>query len=155
MPEGALFCDECGLSLLEDAITRQLDIQSDALSPQPGWGTVTLDDDQDILIQVGEVMHKVDVRVEADFVLGRGDDAEDDTGPHLDLDQFGALEKGVSRIHAAFRRGEGVLAIVDLDSTNGTFLNGHRLASHQPHLVRDGDELRLGALSMNIYFRAD
>lgn len=156
MPEGALICEECGLSLLVDPETTRLEISSDKLGAQPGWGTVTLSDDQDILVQIGELAQPLDIQPDEDFTMGRGDGSDSDTDVkvNLDLSKFGALEKGVSRVHAALRRGEGVLAVVDLESTNGTFLNGHRLAAHQPHLVRDGDEIRLGKLAMQVYFRS-
>jgi len=38
--------------------------------------------------------------------------------------------------------------VVDLDSTNGTFLNGMRIMPHQPRILRDGDEIRLGLLKI-------
>jgi pSer/pThr/pTyr-binding forkhead associated (FHA) protein len=154
MPEGALFCAECGLSLI-DTPTQQLDIQSGSLDRQTGWGTVTLDEDQDVLLRIGDVAQPIEIRADVDFILGRGDTSGKHAPPDLDLSAYGALEKGVSRVHAALRRGEGVLAVIDLDSTNGTFLNGHRLAAHQPHLVRDGDEIRVGKLPMHVYFTSD
>jgi pSer/pThr/pTyr-binding forkhead associated (FHA) protein len=106
------------------------------------------------MIQVGDATQPVDIQNNVDFTLGRGDPSDSNVAPHFDFASYGALEKGVSRVHAALRRGEGVLAVVDLESTNGTFLNGHRLAANQPHLVRDGDEIRLGELAFYVYFAA-
>lgn len=155
MPEGALFCQECGLSLLDDHDTLRLDVHSNALGRRPIWGTETLVAGQAVLLQVGDTAQSIDFQPDVDFTLGRGEGSGAGSGSDLDLTPYGGVEKGVSRRHAALRRGEGMLAVIDLDSTNGTFLNGHRLAAHQPHIVHDGDEIRLGKLSMHIYFRAE
>lgn len=59
-------------------------------------------------------------------------------------------EPEVSRTHAvltlAHSEGEAqAVQITDLGSTNGTFVNGHRLeAAHQPRLLHAGDVLRVG-----------
>jgi pSer/pThr/pTyr-binding forkhead associated (FHA) protein len=86
------------------------------------------------------------------LVLGRRDP---DTGtiPAVDLTDSGAADKGVSRQHAFIRRVDhGVLAVIDNDSSNGTFLNGQRLIPNQPRILRDGDVIRLGHLTMNVIF---
>ena len=43
--------------------------------------------------------------------------------------------------------------ILDRGSANGTYLNGERLTPNEPHVLRDGDEIRLGKLVAHIYFR--
>ena len=48
----------------------------------------------------------------------------------------------ISRRHAAIRVAAGVATVEDLGSRNGTFLNGHRVAS--PAALADGDEVRIG-----------
>lgn len=154
--EGALFCEECGLNLWEDSqediATRELDGDSDEFSVKSGWGTATFEEKNQVIIHVRDVPEPLTISVGEELLIGR-QDAASGILPDLDLTPLGALEKGVSRIHAALRRGEEVLSIVDLDSANGTFLNGQRLAAHQPRLLRDGDEIRLGKLVMHIYFK--
>lgn len=85
------------------------------------------------------------------LVIGREDP---DTGerPEIDLTDFGAVEKGVSRRHAAIIRKDDSLQIVDRDSPNGTFLNGQRLVANQSRVLRDGDDIRLGHLVIRINF---
>ena len=154
--EGALFCEECGLNLWGDtqteASTRKLEEESNEFSVKSGWGTATFQDQNQIILHVRDAQEPLTVYPTSEFLIGRQDNASG-ISPDLDLTPFGALEKGVSRIHAALRRGDEVLSIVDLDSANGTFLNGQRLAAHQPRLLRDGDEIRLGKLVMHIYFK--
>jgi PAS domain S-box-containing protein len=58
--------------------------------------------------------------------------------------QVRLLEEGVSRRHARLTRSpEGNYALVDLGSTNGTYLNGTRLASSAARL-EEGDRVQLG-----------
>jgi hypothetical protein len=154
--EGALVCEECGLSLWgnpnDKVPTRELEDDASELSVKSGWGTATFEDRDQIILHVREATEPVTVTPDKEFLIGRLDAASGIT-PDLDLSPFGALEKGVSRIHAALRRGEEVLSLVDLDSANGTYLNGQRLSPNQPRLLRDGDEIRLGKLSMHVYFK--
>ncbi len=86
-----------------------------------------------------------------ELVLGR---SNPETGevPSVDLSDYDAAEKGVSRRHASIVRRENALDVVDLGAANGTFLNGHRLIPNQARLLRDGDELRLGHLVLRISF---
>ncbi len=154
--EGALFCDECGLNLWSDAqdhvSTRKLEEETNEFSVKSGWGTATFQDRNQVIIHIRDSVEPIIISPEVEFIVGRKDPASG-TVPDLDLSPHGALEKGVSRTHAALRRGEDVLSIVDLDSANGTYLNGQRLAAHQPRLLRDGDEVRLGKLILHIYFK--
>lgn len=154
--EGTLFCEACGYSLMSDATeqipTRQLDEESGEFSVKSGWGTATFQDRNQVIIHVREAPEPIIVYPETELLLGRSDPASG-VKPDLDLTPFGALERGVSRIHASLRRGEDVLSIVDLDSANGTYLNGQRLAPHQPRLLRDGDEIRVGKLVLHVYFK--
>ncbi len=53
----------------------------------------------------------------------------------------------VSRLHAEFRADPEKLELVDLGSTNGTFVNSVRLAPNQPRRLEPGDELRFGNTS--------
>ena len=49
----------------------------------------------------------------------------------------------VSRRHFQVRSQDGVFFITDLDSTNGTFLNGERLTPHEERRLRDQDLIGL------------
>lgn len=66
--------------------------------------------------------------------IGRGDDAE-----------IVLVDPGVSRAHAVVEFDGDRPILRDLDSTNGTFINGRRVES-QP--LRDGDELLFGNTKM-------
>jgi pSer/pThr/pTyr-binding forkhead associated (FHA) protein len=85
------------------------------------------------------------------LVIGRSHEQMDQK-PDVDLVAFDAQTKGVSRQHAALLKEDDMLKIVDLGSTNGTFLNGTRMSPNQPRILRDGDELRLGRLTLTVAF---
>jgi DNA-binding CsgD family transcriptional regulator len=64
-------------------------------------------------------------------VIGRGEQAD------LRIE-----DEGLSRAHAKLvAAGDGIVTIVDMESTNGTYLNGDRI---ELALLHDGDELQLG-----------
>ncbi len=67
----------------------------------------------------------------AEVVLGRHPACE----VHLEDDS-------VSRRHAALRRRDGTWMLVELGSTNGTWVNGRRVTARTP--VRRGDVVHLG-----------
>ena len=56
------------------------------------------------------------------------------------------LDTKVSREHARIRRDGAILLVEDLQSLNGTQLNGRDLAGEQP--LQDGDELQIGRIRL-------
>lgn len=70
----------------------------------------------------------------------------DGTRPvHLDLSKYDP-QGYISRVHAAVASRQGAYHIIDLGSTNGTFVNGQRLVPHNPRQLRHGDRIRLGQI---------
>jgi pSer/pThr/pTyr-binding forkhead associated (FHA) protein len=81
------------------------------------------------------------------YIIGRTDEASDYL-PDVDLAQHGGRENGVSRRHAALVHYRGAIHVVDLNSVNGTFLNGKRLLPEIPYAINAGDALKLGNLNL-------
>jgi hypothetical protein len=54
----------------------------------------------------------------------------------------------VSGRHAALMFSAGGWGIKDLDSENGTFVNGVRIPAGRPRVLRHGDRIRLGSASL-------
>ena len=48
----------------------------------------------------------------------------------------------VSRRHAVVGAAQGQWAVRDLDSTNGTYVNGARLGKGETRAIRNGDQIR-------------
>ena len=71
------------------------------------------------------------------FIIGRGETAH--LRPSSDL---------VSREHCEILVGDGKVIINDLNSRNGTFINGKQL--EQTHKAKSGDSLRVGRLQFEV-----
>jgi hypothetical protein len=56
-------------------------------------------------------------------------------------------DPSISKLHAHFRLGAPTLELVDIDSQNGTRVNGRALAPHQPMTVASGDLLLFGSVA--------
>ena len=105
-----------------------------------------------IAIYISGYAAPIEIRTEREFTLGRlltGDEAEHS----IDLKPYGGYENGVSRRHALIRRAENGYEILDLGSTNGTWLNKKRLTSEKPYPLDSGDQVRLGRLQIFVVYQ--
>ena len=89
--------------------------------------------------------------LEEQIVLGHRD-PQSRHKPDVNLGPYGALNYGVSRQHAAVCRIEDRVAIADLDSTNGTYVNGRRMKPFIPLVLRDADVIALGNMVATVCF---
>ena len=155
--EGLMFCEECGQSLQGNPVnatlpTRQLEGMDGELSAKATWGTARFGQTSSVVIHIRDATDPIILSPAKRTLLGRLD-TNSPQRPDVDLTPYGALEKGVSRVHAAIERSEDTLTIIDMGSSNGTHLNGQKLVPDQPRVLRDGDEIRLGKLVAHIYFK--
>jgi hypothetical protein len=94
----------------------------------------------------------ITTQVERTFVLGRAS-AEIKTSETLvDLTKFGALELGISRAHAMIRRSKGGYHLIDLESSNGTWLENQRLVPKEPYPLESGNRIRVGRLNLLVFY---
>ncbi len=154
--EGVLFCEECGQPFVGQADasdTSRLDPENhETFKGRMTWGTARFDEGATVLIRIRDLAEPLAFEPDMETIIGRFDPGALEA-PDIDFAPYDAAELGVSRRHGMIRRGEDTLTLVDLDSTNGTFLNGQRLIPHQPRVLRDGDEIRMGRFVFNIFFR--
>lgn len=158
--EGFFYCEDCGHNLQDSTSvimpTRHIEEQpvSGVLPVRQNWGTARLGQDSSITLQIRDVATPLVLQPTQRTIMGRAD-SNSAQRPDLDLSPYGALEKGVSRIHAAIYRDADTLTLVDMGSSNGTHLNGQRLIPQQPRVLRDGDEIRMGKMTLHIFFRQE
>ena len=76
----------------------------------------------------------------------------DNTPPDIDLVPYEAERKGVSRRHIRIVDSGNQVLVNDLDSLNGTWLNGERLKPLVEYPLHDGDFLKLGDLELQVKF---
>jgi hypothetical protein len=89
-------------------------------------------------------------RMEQEFVLGRGEDSKSE--PRVDLTDYEGFETGVSRRHAVIKVFEDKYILIDLNSSNGTWLNGDRLLPDKPHDLPSGGVIQLGRLKLVVVY---
>lgn len=152
--EGALFCNECGGFLLEEAgkITAVLPFSEFAnRPPPPPLGEEALAPTkvvQQITLVVPSSRRRFKLKVQDEIQIGR---ASSELVPEVDLTDDDGAEKGVSRLHAKIQAVQEGLVLIDLESTNGTLLNNYRLPPHEPYPVQSGDEIRFGDLLVHLF----
>lgn len=154
-PEGELFCSNCGARLwqipgesaptLAFINTGKLRETTDITLPSPT--TQELRPGQIALILSGQW---VVLEGQPQYVLGR-EGLENDP-PDVNLSAYGGREKGVSRKHALLRVDRRQLLLVDLGSSNGTWLNGAQVTANEPIRLESGDEVRLGKFPLRVRF---
>lgn len=70
--------------------------------------------------------------------------------PDIDMSELDGVHYGISRMHAAFLYDGYTLSIEDLNSRNGTRINGFRIEGGKPYPLHNGDELELGHMRLLI-----
>jgi hypothetical protein len=117
-------------------------------------GTTTLPQKQahshEVLLLIGGLIERIMITPGLEYQLGRFDNADN---YQVNLAIYGAIERGISRLHACLFVRDNNLYIVDQGSTNGTFVSGERLEPNQEVMLHKGSEILLGRLRVQIMFR--
>ncbi len=154
-PVGALFCAECGASLIPTELTTQsfrtdrFDASADGAIVSPPPITLPHRDQAWASLHLIESGHILPLADRNDYTLGRYTEGQPIL-PDIDLSPYQAYAAGVSRLHALIKREGKRVIIVDLGSSNGTYVNGKRLTTRTEHLLNHGDIIALGKLKLQI-----
>lgn len=87
--------------------------------------------------------------VKGPAIIGRSN-PQSSTLPDLDLSPFGASVNGISRRHAVLIPDSGGVFLVDLGSTNGTWVNGKFLKPGHKYMLEPNDEIEFGLLKAQV-----
>jgi hypothetical protein len=88
------------------------------------------------------------LELQGDIVIGSN--AAADTDLDVNLAYLDGYERGVSRRHILLRPSRERLYVIDLNSTNGTSVNGMPSPVGEAHALRDSDLLTLGRMHLQI-----
>lgn len=150
------YCYSCGhilpSALAAEAATRKLEDIYETLEPQRRWGTAYFDRHKEIELTIRDTGEVLRFPVKLAVVLGRIHSELDAEKPDVDLGPYGAVKKGVSRLHLRMARDYDTIMVTDLGSANHTFLNGQRLLPGEPRILRDNDEVRMGHMVIRVRF---
>ncbi len=59
-------------------------------------------------------------------------------------------DASISRLHARLRQQGNTIYLQDLDSTNGTYVNGKQLFPGEEMIIKRGDEIQFGKIKVNV-----
>lgn len=104
--------------------------------------------DMSIHLYIGGTVERLDPQSQPYIILGRN--AERDGDGFLDLSPYGTPALSVSRQHAKLERNGLAVYITDLNSSNGTYVNGKRLDAGEPHRLQSGANVQIGKLRMRV-----
>ncbi|MBN2470139.1 MAG: FHA domain-containing protein [Anaerolineae bacterium] len=159
----SVYCSHCG-ALLDSSTLAQKPIlpqSSPAPMPQEVKKQLGLNEDRTyfgnhsrVVLLAREYPAPVEFSMsyESGVILGRASSRPIEKRL-VDLTVFGAYKYGVSRVHAELVLRGHSLRLIDLDSTNGTYVNGRQLLPREQCGLSSGDTLQLGNLVMRVVFR--
>ncbi len=156
---GAVFCSECGapLNIADSLTTQNIDTaqvreaikkKSVLHAPEPAvtisnnWVTLHL-------LDTGQVLP---LSERNEFTLGRISEGQP-IMPDIDLSPYQAYANGVSRLHAVIKREGNQVLLMDLGSSNGTYVNGKRLNPNSEQGLKNGDVVALGKLKVQVLLK--
>ena len=154
-----IVCSNCGtlLTIQNPVTTKQVpegsipleiaaeSIFMEALIPEEGIA----------IFLAEETRRLIAIEKEKEFILGRlTEQSKMSIEAILDLAPFGAFDSGVSRRHAIIRcTAPHVYEIEDLESSNGTWLNGKRIAPNKPYSLTNRAVIRVARINLQVFFR--
>lgn len=149
-----LMCSECSaVNPATSKVNQTLDVRPNGFTDKLNarlHGAGLLQSQDIFTLEIGD--KQIYVSFENRIVLGR-DFPPDEGIQVVDLAFYNAHRAGVSRRHAALQRdGNGKIHLVDLGSTNGTFLNDEPLDPGIGYPLDDRDEVKFGSLAIVIRF---
>ncbi len=130
---GALFCEECGAKLEEKLESSEPEIEAGG----------------EKLVLASPEGATLDIPAKDEVMIGR-EDPISEVFPDVDLTGLGGLEKGVSRKHAVIHHSGTDYTVEDMGSTNGTYINRKRIQPHAPEVIKPGDEVRFGKVTLSV-----
>ena len=154
--DGTVFCAECGMQVsgVHSVVTQNITTNSLPVTSVDQKKTAAYAKSLDTwaslhLVDSGQILPLGD---RTEFTLGRVSEAQP-IMPDIDLTPYQAYASGVSRLHSVLKREGNRVFVMDLGSSNGTYLNGKRLKPNVDQTLNHGDMLALGKLKIQILLK--
>lgn len=149
---GAVFCAACGdplggedltvAAITDEHITDQLKKKAPRPEPiTPGYSWISLH-----FMGSGKILP---LASRNEFILGRLT-KDSLILPDVDLSPYRASDSGVSRLHAMVKREANKVTVIDLGSSNGTYINGRRIQPDVNVALSHEDIVSLGTLQIQV-----
>ena len=144
-------CSNCGaeLPIIGDLSTDKVDEapsgkEEDITSIMPEY---SIDDPK---IGLFILSHQMTIPLEEgkEYLIGRIEEENTGSFKNIDLSPYDGFDKGVSRVHATIQLDEDGIHLVDLDSSNNTYLNEFKLTPRRKFSLTHGDTVRFGAFKL-------
>jgi pSer/pThr/pTyr-binding forkhead associated (FHA) protein len=151
---GTLFCPQCCARVSEDASSPTNALPAEkaaemAPSVKPDSYHTPINPGDTISLRIIGNNVGIPLFGQQEYILGRAEKGQA-VIPDIDLNRFGAHDKGVSRLHCHLRFEGDALTVIDLGSANGTYINDARVLPDHPMTISAGDALRLGNLKLEV-----
>jgi pSer/pThr/pTyr-binding forkhead associated (FHA) protein len=155
---GTMYCSECGTRLTLAYSAPTVSIPRDELRAQAQVTKPTVPEGPELesgaviglrVVSTGDVLPLIG---RDNYTLGRTIEGQA-VVPDIDLGPYEGYEQGVSRMHAEVRLAPDAVTIVDLESANGTLVNGKRTDPLSPVVLRHGDVIQIGRLRLQLISR--
>ncbi|HAV78866.1 MAG TPA: hypothetical protein DCX53_16060 [Anaerolineae bacterium] len=92
------------------------------------------------------------LHIDKELIIGRKEGKSSEK--FLDLSDLDSFNLGLSRRHAVIRHVETGYEVIDLSSTNGSWLNNERLVPNKPYKLGSGAQMRFGLLQILIIYHS-
>jgi len=156
----AVLCQHCGTILEDPSVdsgtsTKRTHLPADILEGVEDWSVdEAVVPENGIAVYLDGEFSPVHIDSSEEIVIGRKSGKTAKLSENLlDLSARGGYGLGVSRRHMVILRTEQGYEVLDLGSSNGTWLNEMRLAPHKHYPLENGSHLRLGKMRMFVRYR--
>jgi len=137
--------------------TRQLAIKNTNIAPASKRANIVYDKGvpaQLIFRSTQDDGKTVTFEINPIMVIGRKRSMRD-YEVDVDLTDLNAADAGVSRYHAMLLSLDNHIHLKDIDSLNGSLLNGKRMTPSQEYILADRDTIAFGNLELRVEFVYD
>ena len=154
--QGIIFCSECGSQIafltgkkvdtfVYPSQVRGMELDINNTIPKK------LMESRNFILYYADGEQVINLPDQDEFSIGRFVEGQVIT-PDVDLNQYEAFDKGVSRLHATIRIDEAKnkIHVIDLGSANGSSINGYEIPANSEVPLNHGDVLSLGKFKLKV-----